>query len=167
MTPDTPPAPATPEKAWYVSYHDGEGEKTTWANGLVEDVPPRTVAESGSWEFYLVRGGARGRVDPLEHSDRYQALQQLGTWAGRYVLKEPIEAEPVYTEQVPPEAPSLLVGIWPSYPTVTPGVWGLVDSIDETNRIPEAELRVTLSVTLLATMDDYDTREEIEGALSY
>lgn len=159
---------SVPRTAWYVYLHDGEQEHVTYANGLVENIPPRTVSESGTWQFHFTRDGGPRSYDPLEHTDRYQRVQEVGKWAARYILKEPIEEEPRYRERVPHGGGSLLVGFRPAYETpVTNGIWGLVDSYDETNSLPETELTVSLEATMLATMDDYETRNEVVAELSF
>ncbi|NUC71715.1 hypothetical protein HTZ84_05225 [Haloterrigena sp. SYSU A558-1] len=164
--PDLPKS--VPRTAWYVYLYDGTEEYVTFADGLVEEIPPRTVAESGSWQFNFRHDPAGSRsYDPLEHTDRYERVVEIGRWAGRYVLREPLEAEPRYREQVPPGNPSLLVGLQPAYETPAGGVWGLVDGYDETNALPETGLTVTLDVTMLATTDDYETRDEVVADLSF
>ncbi|MDJ1433582.1 hypothetical protein [Halostagnicola sp. A-GB9-2] len=163
--PDLPRS--VPQTAWYVYLHDGEQEYVTYANGLTEDIPPRTVSEGGSWEFHFTRDGGPRSYDPLEHTDRYQRVQEVGKWAGRYILKEPIEDEPRYRERVPHGGSSLLVGVRPAYQTPAGGIWGLVDSYDETNSLPETGLTVTLELTMLASMDDYADRDDVVAELSF
>ena len=158
---------ATPKDAWLVYLYDGEQEHVTYANGLVEDIPPRTVGEGGSWQFHFTRDGGPRSYDPLEHTDRYQRVQEVGKWADRYVLKEPMEEPPRYRERVPYGGASVLVGVRPTYQTPAGGIWGLVDSYDETNSLPESGMTVTLELTMLASMDDYADRDEVVAELSF
>lgn len=171
-----PHFPQAPDSAWAIQYADQDGRShTTWMDGLNGPIPTHTAGESGDFPFVLVE-------DTTEHSpwqtdwsgeetadrlDRYETLRRLGRHAGAYTIMTTPNNRVRYTETSPASAPSLLVALAPTYDTSVPGVWGLVDEVTDDTTLPEAVCQIDLSVTILAPLDAFESRDELTDELEY
>lgn len=118
-------------------------------------------------------GGATGAtLGPVTqyvgHLDRYDAVREYGRWAGRYTLKETIDGTPRFSEHLPASATvdSIVVKLEPGDALDrTPGLWVVLDDVDDQTRFPRDMARVGLRFTVLARGDQYDTRSQLKNDL--
>lgn len=166
--------PSAPPTAYYIHVANSEGDVGVYyADGVDGTIPPRTVGEGGTYSL-IFRTTSFSRTQhphsgyPKEHWDHYRPITEIGTHAGSYVPKPNSSNIYRWVEQTPSDAWSLLVGLEPAYETpATNGIWALVDGYDDDNRTPKGALPVDLSVTMVATMDEYETHTETTAALQY
>lgn len=171
-----PHFPQAPDSAWAIQFADKNRHiHTTWTDGLAGPIPPTTVGESGDYPFILVEettqhspwDTAWSGEDTADRLDRYTALRRLGRYAGGFSLFETPNNRFRYTQTTPSNAPSVLVALAPTYDTPASGVWGLVGDITDDTTLPEAVCQIDLSVTILAPLDAYESRDELTDDLEY
>ncbi|MFC6766020.1 hypothetical protein [Natrinema soli] len=103
---------------------------------------------------------------PYRYRDRYQRLREHCEFAGRTLIKQPPFGPEKFVEQTPPGAPSLLVGLEPSYEhPETAGIWGVIDGYSSSNQHQQAYLMLSLEITVIATMEEYIDRESVRTDL--
>ena len=161
---DYPPNP--PRWAWYAHLEDADGQERIVTADYREGVmPPKIVEESSSWTLIF---RPSGRDSDPHHWDRYALVEEITTYAGDFVYKRPMGEPPRYRDQSPDGTASTLVGLEPGHETpATTGVWGLIDDYATVSEHPESYIGIELSLTYLASMDDYESRAEVEAELSY
>lgn len=150
-----------PTGAWYIHLED----TITFADadGGVENTDP---GSSASFDLLFHPAPADWGVDHLRYQDRYKRIREPCEYAGRWVSKQPPFGPDKYVEQTPPDAPSLLVGLEPSYDhPETTGIWGVIDGYSSTNQYQQAYLMLSLEITVIATMEEYIDRESVRTDL--
>lgn len=97
------------------------------------------------------------------HIDRHGALLAFREYEGAFASEVDIDNKPVYTEQHPNE--SLLVALRPpdSHDTGR-GLWGLVDDVTDETNVAQSRWAITLSMTYLASLDEYATHTDVRDA---
>jgi len=138
----------------------------------------RTTAEAetggtlgGSTGFTL--GGPTGATlgvtaDPDNHIDRYRSVREYTEFAGRYATLEMLDGTLRISEHTPSTAPipSIIVKLEPGPANAaTPGLWVVIDDVDDETVRPDDVAELTLSVVLLARGDRFADRAGLLSAL--
>lgn len=112
--------------------------------------------------------GIAGATQFLGHIDRYEALREFGDYAGAAQAETALNGDVWFTEFIAADAPvdSLVLALEPGVElTATPGIWGLVESVDDATVYPESVAYLSMTVTVLAELTEYDSRTAMENDL--
>lgn len=99
---------------------------------------------------------------------RYEQVREYTRWAGRYAITEAIDGTPRFSEHTPADASvdSIVVKLDPgSEVDATPGLWVILDDVDDRTRFVQDTARISITVTVLARGDQYATRDQIKNEL--
>jgi len=129
-------------------------------NGDESNYPDITIGEENSFTFYI-KGTSRFQ----DAETRYDRVKDLERYAG-YPTVERTLSGAYYSEDSYPLSTrdSLLVSIEPGDGVdEARGVWGIVQSIDDSTEIFGAVARIDMSVLVLAEFDDFADRSAVEA----
>lgn len=150
---------ATTGVNWYLNRKD----KDTYIvfNAETSNYPEITIGEETTFNFYI-----KDTAGFQDAETRYDRVQELSKYAGYAETGSTLESvyytEPSsYTKSL---YDTLLVKIEPGEDVAqAPAIWGLVTSIEDDTQIFGAIARVSLSLFVLGTLDDYPTQSDIES----
>jgi len=109
-------------------------------------------------------------IDNRTVNDEFNDAQALGDYAGKYTTVETLTSEQNFREFVPSGADieSLVIGIEPdadlSQKSVI-GVWGLVDSVDDTRNMALNTHNYGLTVRVLGEFSEYSSVTDVKNNL--
>lgn len=143
------------------------------ADGLVRPLPVPQVGESTSYEFVFDPRGDSGEllVNEADYRERYTSVRDRLRHAGQFVVKRRMDGTPRWHEQTPRDADPLLVKLEPGdhqdVEEPTSGVWGLIEGGSTRPPVGRSPGFVTLDVLVVAELDDYASRRELEAELRF
>ena len=136
---------------------DGDVEPSGFTlGGSAQNTNGDTVASGGSV------GSSRGDGTNI---DRYRMVREYTRWAGRYVITEAIDGTPRISEHTPSDASvdSIIVKLVPGREVdATPGLWVVVDDVNDQTRYVKDTARISIRVTVLARGDQYGSRQALK-----
>jgi hypothetical protein len=118
-------------------------------------------------------GGSTGAVvgatpDPNNHIDRYEAVRKYTEYSGRYNLLTALDGTVRISDHTPSSAPipSIIVHLSPGPANEsTPGLWVVIDDVDDSTVRPADVARLELTVVLLSRGDEYADRSALKSAI--
>jgi len=128
-------------------------------NGDESNYPDITIGEESTFTFYI-----KDTVQGYDAETRYDRVKDLEQYAG-YPTVERTLTGAYYSEDSYPlsDRDSMLVSIEPGDGVdEARGVWGIVQSIDDSTEIFGAVARIEMSVLVLAEFDEF-RRPEVES----
>lgn len=102
--------------------------------------------------------------------DGIGTLLDYDEYSGNYKVTEMLNGILKYDDTVPNSAPieNLLIGIEPApdlQASNIPGVWGLIENVEDTRNAALSNEQMTLTVRVLARFDEYDSISDVQAAL--
>ncbi|WP_255170096.1 hypothetical protein [Natrononativus amylolyticus] len=155
-----------PDTSWYLHFGDG----TILADALEHSTPAPTVGDRGEYFFGFVPVSGRQQTHrKYDHLERYDLALEKLTYAGAYVLKPTESSRYYWTEQTPPGADSLLIGLEPAEPEKdpVPGLWGLIDGGNPRPPVGRSACGIEFSVMKVAPFNEYDSHDEVTADLQW
>jgi len=140
------------------------GETYTVSSGTTEIFASRNVQENG--QVNVEEGGTLN----MTGGDGIEILQKYQDYAGKYTVSETLDSTQRYKDNLPSgiDVSSLVVGINPASKLQTediPGVWGLVDRVEDSRNTSLNQERYELSVRVLDRYSAYSDHASIKGDL--
>lgn len=162
--------PVDAEDSNMVELQRGETTQMTfviWDSDLDTD-GGGTYGQDTGFTYGEPTGALYGPAPFPSHIERYEALRELGDYAGVVTVNRDINGQVWYRERIGPDATfdSLVVAFEPANNlTATPAFWGAVQGITDRTEYVRDHARVEMDVVVLAEVSDYPDRNALTAAL--
>lgn len=143
------------------------------ADALVRPYPALQIGASASYRFVFDPTGDSGDalVNERDYVERYTAVRDRLRHAGQFVVNRQTDGSVRWHEQTPTGASPLLVRLEPADDPAemterdepAEGVWALIEDGSHQSPIGGAPGFVTLDVLVVAALDAYPSRRELEA----
>lgn len=140
----------------------------------VQSIVHETGGQAGGVHGFQAGGpngttaGPVGGDSQPDHRGRYRALRRYTDYAGRYSMERSIDGTPLITERLPPDADvdSIICQVIPG-PDLkdTPGLWVVVDDVDDMSTNLADLARIGIDITVLGRRSDWSDREELKAEI--
>jgi len=122
----------------------------------------------GGAQAATLGSGASG----VGHRDRYLDVRRYAQVAGRVSTQTVLDGAVRYRPRLPADAPvdRVAIALRPSVALqdeATPGLWVLLNGVDDSTRYIQDQAVIDFDATVLDTLDRYPTRDQLENALRY